>query len=1107
MAPIVLMTFNQLAEKKWQYGWLVVTLLAVLVNAGILRGLANWEMPAFLRFAILLSQFLALLIVPGWQLTHLLNICIDPSQRVPLAFLCSMGIFTPVALIGLTLQTSITAVQIGCALLTLIVGILFLFRAQPETQPQLPKKIYWGLIVTILCTLGFAANFHNLRDFGDDWFYLHFIQQYLTVDLNTSLNPIIDGSVAGGSQLRASLNGWWVLIAMLTQPVANQLLPAYFLHLPLLLQAIALLATFTLANALLKKPTWALIAVWIQLLYLLTSIGSFDWPGQAFFVRINEDKFMVWHLLLPSSIYLFFRFTQVHNWSNLALLLLAFVALGLTHPLAPFQLGLAIAAWIAWQLGTKLAEKGWLGRSLVALLLLLATVDSIWQRLLQSGTVQPAFLLTNPLFEPPGDTHLIMLNQLSDRFLLHPHGIMHPLSLLAMGMALWMWWQHREGAAAQFIVAITLLPLLLLFNPVTLPWLAHWLEPTLLWRLVWVMPTSILLTFGLRRAASGLKPLRHPLVTSLLGLVVLLLGLRLLIPYFEDGVRALRDIRRRSMTVAELALLAEMPAFIPPNSTILAPPAIDTHLPAFLPSVNLFTFRGFLAEPEIDVKVDQLLRSSQLSQESTQFLEQWQIDFLLVRDVDELSDGLTEMPAFFQPILQKEPLTLYKIKQLPDRAQLPETVAPSPRQTDVKTSTLLQSPHRPSFPPKLWHIWGHSNAFDREIEQAVLSYLDSGDRLARVGDFLAAEAAFKEAILLQPRQQQAYKKLAELFQSQQMSKRELALWQHAARTNFNLPWPHLELGNYYETQNNAAAAIQQYQRVLQLDAASEEAHIRLGHLFVEQDDIEAAITLYQRAQARYSWWSLPYLELGELYMMQGDSGAAIAWWLAGLESFRPPQTLFQQLANWHLSQSDYSAALSVYETAQSQYPDRAWPWFEAAQVLANRGDLAGAEAQYQTAFSKEPPSPDQLFLAGNMIRNELQSSASAIPYYERAISLDPAREDIAIILAVALFEVGELDAGISTFTAATQSNPASADIYLHIGAILNQAGLWGKAAAHYERAVEAEIINDQILLQLGDAHLNDGNLVRAIAIYEQGATRFPQIDIFHERLSEYAPAE
>lgn len=814
----------------------MVSLVGILIWLGLMVSLNSglWQ-PDNPWLATILSLATGLLL-PGYLLGRWvrLNYTWPWIAQLAAAFLLGLGVLNGIAVLAQALQLGLNHVRwlmIGVTLLLALPVLLQPFKGSgrktlADVRPDKFDKpvrstshpLLSGFTILLLATtLWLFISTASTASFFDNQFYLAFIRHFQQDNLNPHYWPVQnEEGMTEATVARASFNGWWIVKAFLNETSGVDLQDWYARTFVFCLLLIALAATYTLTYTLSKQSRTAILSVALQLVIALSSLNSHEWLGRGFFDRLIEDKFLVVLVLLPTATSLLWYVWIDGNRKAWPLLLLAGSALVFTHPLGIGQWLLVVggfggaAAWRSWrQSGVIGSRRMWLIGSGVVLLLAVPFMQSLLHGQLGGYT-----LPVNATQIVQERTRLVVLSQSWGLYMAHPHLMAHPLTLLSLPLALWLWWRKRQNAAATFLFTATFFPLFIIYNPLTASFLGGLITPTLLYRLAWVLPVATVLAFGLEgislKVPDWLTGERF-LVLGACGVALPLYG------YVYDGVRLLQELKLDDRTIAEHELLTQMAQVVTPGDVIVAPREWNEMIPAYTSQARLLTFH--LAQGSLLTQFDlpQFYAQTWVVTSTIDQLAQWQARFIWLPPAHALGEQMVGLP------------TLFTLRYENEAGQL-------------------------------WE-WGGNAA-------AIPPLVTANTHLIR-GEWALAETLYHESLQTNPDHTAAHLGLGITQWAQGNDAAAIQSWNQALTLDPTLLQPRLWLALLAEEEGQIAAADEQYYLMSEADQQAVWVYQVWGDLWLREENLPQAQTYYALAVAAAPETGRYYLALGDLLWARG----------------------------------------------------------------------------------------------------------------------------------------------------------------------------------------------------------------------------------------------
>ncbi len=541
------------------------------------------------------------------------------SQLVTLSPVLGIGLLIiPATLLLLTVKLGYP-ILLSAVLSACLVSVHFLRPGLAQrwgthvlTRPRLTKLNILLLVLflaALLAIIVFFSSSAGLWAYGDRWTYTAWLRQFIEL-------PHLDYSdpryAADGNDARALLSGFLVLESLISKISRLDPIQVFSLYLPPVLLVVSLLAFYGLAKELFRNTNSALFASLIQVTYLASTMQSGHGyeVGFQFFMRIAEDKMVAAMIILPAALTLVLRYVRLGNPSLLVAFGFCAIALALTHPLGLPLLAISFTAFALIHMIFE-RKRGTVYRlAAVSLITAVPLVLLFLQRTAFAGqsdlfSLDFADWLRNS--DPDYLAQSYRLKILSDgRYMAHPGLIDSRSMLLAILLTPLLLFFIRRSIAAQFLFSNMVIPLALLFNPVTAPLLGQIITPLMLQRLNSLLPVALVLAFFLcalvRLVQEQLarQPFFPPKSTflQLVPILFIVFSAFLLRNEINRGIELfVWRMQENTIPADEQALLSYLSEHLSTDSTIMAASYVCYYLPAYSTKADLVL--GSIRNPDV----------------------------------------------------------------------------------------------------------------------------------------------------------------------------------------------------------------------------------------------------------------------------------------------------------------------------------------------------------------------------------------------------------------------------------------------------------------------------------------------------------------------------
>jgi tetratricopeptide (TPR) repeat protein len=377
-------------------------------------------------------------------------------------------------------------------------------------------------------------------------------------------------------------------------------------------------------------------------------------------------------------------------------------------------------------------------------------------------------------------------------------------------------------------------------------------------------------------------------------------------------------------------------------------------------------------------------------------------------------------------------------------------------------------------------------------------WYELGSLLGQTGDFPGAEAAFRQAILLQPDMAKAHYGLALTLIGNPQNKEDwpsaIAECREALKLRPDYPEALNLLGAGLNKIAQPDAAIEVLERAIQLSPSLAQAHFNLGLALESNDRLDDAAKEYRAAVAAKGEYAEASSALGRLLLRMGKTESAEQEVERALRS--NPDLTDAQYTRARILQSLHRNQDAAIEFAIAKdLTERQANGIQSSQrsnqglELAKKGDMAGAASTLKKAIALKPDYGVPHFNLGLIMADQGQNAA-AIQELSKAASLLPGQAapwfELGRVLSLSKDNRGALEltawaAHLDPSNAAVQSElrrlRASVPFAASEADVLSQPKFGAAsdiAAAHVAFAEE--------LIKQGDDQGAAGELLRALAL-------------------------
>ncbi len=273
----------------------------------------------------------------------------------------------------------------------------------------------------------------------------------------------------------------------------------------------------------------------------------------------------------------------------------------------------------------------------------------------------------------------------------------------------------------------------------------------------------------------------------------------------------------------------------------------------------------------------------------------------------------------------------------------------------------------------------------------------------------------------------------------------------------------LSLGLVNHELGRLDAAETQFQRLLQLDARTQEAYYYLGRIAEERGQDERAIQYYRQIPPSPDFF--PAINRATALMAERGDQAGARHYLAGLRDRYPQQAvrLYLTEAQMLLDANALGSAHSLLTEALALHPDQPNLLYMRSLVSERRRDVELVEQDLRIVLEQDPGNAAALNALGYTLANLTQRYEEAYTLIRKALDLRP--DDPAILDSMGWVEYrrGNLEVALDYLERAYAAYPDS-EVAAHLGEVLWVLGQEERARGIWRSSLE-ESPDDPILLE------------------------------------------
>jgi hypothetical protein len=564
------------------------------------------------------------------------------------------------------------------------------------------RLLMWTPLLLLVAVFAVISATGTIK-IGDEWIYLAYVQDFVSPGGLAAREPFYGGPV---SFTRIQMSGWLLEHAAFSQLSGIEPVNLTLNYLPPALTAIAVIAFYPLAKALLEDTRAALLATILNALLPIYSYLLHFGPAPfntVFFVTIIMDKVSVRYIFLPVAMAMAIWFLKERKLRYLVLFALLCWSVVLVHPIGLVVICFALAGLGLGYLAFNWRERSaWTGLASLALGPL-AVIMPVAAYVVATGTtlIELRGSISNYYPTDPSAIGYMAFTQGrimgldGGSFILNPNNVLMWLTIAAYLGIPFLVWQARRHVAAQMMLGAMVFITPLIFFPPLATFVGTYIGPSQLLRLNWVIELTVSVILGWMlwaligylgnrlsriRAARGLVPFL-PLAAAIILVAGSLYSAMPSIKTHLTRSAALGGARAASINSCMNPVYDWMKRNIITPSVVLARDRENICIPVHSANANVVSLRGGMLigsqklleeRSSQEIEIPQRARDAQkfaatrrVNEELIRILKRYEVDYVLVgkppleraieRDIKRGSSGFTRMDT------PGEGYSLYKV--------------------------------------------------------------------------------------------------------------------------------------------------------------------------------------------------------------------------------------------------------------------------------------------------------------------------------------------------------------------------------------------------------------------------------------------------------------
>ena len=211
---------------------------------------------------------------------------------------------------------------------------------------------------------------------------------------------------------------------------------------------------------------------------------------------------------------------------------------------------------------------------------------------------------------------------------------------------------------------------------------------------------------------------------------------------------------------------------------------------------------------------------------------------------------------------------------------------------------------------------------------------------------------------------------------------------------------YLRLAEIYNARNDLDKAVEQYERLIDLDLASGLIRFELGRLYVQAEHYDEAHRVFKDYVVDFPEDERGYLFVGEVLIAKGDTTKALEWYKTTYEENDDFVTVREQLTMTLVALKEWNSAIAIYDEVAKADSSDLFSRIRLGELYYAQGDTVRAMKIFHENAENYPDDWRAYNKLGDFYLFRGEASES-IPYYERTIELKKDHADAWLRLGLA----------------------------------------------------------------------------------------------------------
>ena len=387
-------------------------------------------------------------------------------------------------------------------------------------------------------------------------------------------------------------------------------------------------------------------------------------------------------------------------------------------------------------------------------------------------------------------------------------------------------------------------------------------------------------------------------------------------------------------------------------------------------------------------------------------------------------------------------------------------------------------------------LWLHCQLVFGQAKSEAELHAERGLQLLQARDLAAAEAEFRQAVKLSPRDPAYLSELGIVLGMEQRFADSDRYFQAALEVDpgdlsirRNLAKNQWRLGEFKSAEANL-------QKVLRAQPADSESTLILGMVEENLQHFESALRLLNSVPGLIKQHPESLVALARSYYQVKDPARARQT-LRGLLSDAAPAEALYVGGQTALEAEDFATAEDLFAAAKPGYPDPAKVSYYLALCRYRRGRFSECQQAVLDSLATSSPTRDLYTLLGWCYggQNKIQDATLA---FDRAVALDPGNESTFLDLGTVLLDHHQDELALALGKETATKFPDSSRAFMLRGTAEAGLGYLTDAMKSFARAAELNSASPEANYDLAIIQSIAGFGKQALETLERGIKKFPR---------------